>query len=827
MGNSASSLPYTVGDATHPPNRPGSYGFAIHDGSRKSDGLSVTVLKASKADLVRTPLGRQAGGRSVADPTQNQLLCAIHHFRRCKTLVHPNLLRVYATLDTDHPNGDTPDPTQRPPDQPLGADVPTTGELIVVTERAVPLEDYLDSLPAGAESAARVAWGLHNLVSALGFLHNTAKLAHGAVCPHSVYVTPAGDFRLFNYSLLTTVGVPGGAAGCGGPTAHFRYFERGVTPTEYRSPERMEGRWDEISTSAVHGIDSYGLGVLIGQVYGHPGAGTGGKIPLKLQKAVSRLVSNKLRMRPRVVPLLKCPVFDTPYVHAQEFLDNMAVAPEEEKIRFIQSLPDLLGRGVLGRDVAVHKVLPVLVGAVTTIAAQEGSMAQDVNRRTVLATVPPLFCIVETHLASDADECRVTLTPIVQLLFQINDRGVRGSLLSRVTFFSQHLDKAVLNSAVFEPMCSGFSDSSKALRELTLKASISLVSYLNLANLDKLVRYLIRLQNDPEPSIRTNTAIFVGKVAPNLSEQSRQRLILPAFERAMKDDFKPCRLAALQAVQSCKDYYGPTDVSTKVMPAVVSHLLDPSTDVREAAFKVVESFMVILRLESAKMMEEESRRVMLEGAAAGMGVGGSAPIQGASSGMNATAANGEAPSSGSYLSTLGSWAAGKVVASAEAPGGTSGGNVSELPGRSHAPAPLPTPSPLRAAPPKQASAPMQQPRQPAAPAFASLSLSDANIGGGGKAIDSGGWSDEDDFDPTGNNDNNEDFFSGFGSKASTSAGLKIGGLNPPSKPTGRASGTKKSLVMPGKSKASVSMPPRPSVTKMSNDDDIADGWDDF
>ena len=210
-----------------------------------------------------------------------------------------------------------------------------------------------------------------------------------------------------------------------------------------------------------------------------------------------------------------------------------------------------------------------------------------------------------------------------------------------------------------------------------------------------------------------------------------------------------------------------------------------------------------------------------------MGAGGSAPIQGASSGMNATAANGEAPSSGSYLSTLGSWAAGKVVASAEAPGGTSGGNVSELPGRSHAPAPLPTPSPLRAAPPKQASAPMQQPRQPAAPAFASLSLSDANIGGGGKAIDSGGWSDEDDFDPTGNNDNNEDFFSGFGSKASTSAGLKIGGLNPPSKPTGRASGTKKSLVMPGKSKASVSMPPRPSVTKMSNDDDIADGWDDF
>jgi len=59
----------------------------------------------------------------------------------------------------------------------------------------------------------------------------------------------------------------------------------------------------------------------------------------------------------------------------------MSVKPAEEKIRFIQNLPELLGRGVLGRDVAVYKVMPVLVGAVTTMACTEGAMQQDVNRR--------------------------------------------------------------------------------------------------------------------------------------------------------------------------------------------------------------------------------------------------------------------------------------------------------------------------------------------------------------------------------------------------------------------------------------------------------------
>ena len=406
----------------------------------------------------------------------------------------------------------------------------------------------------------------------------------------------------------------------------------------------------------------------------------------------------------------------------------------------------------------------------------------------------------------------------MEVLFRINDRGVRGALLQRSSLYSAHLDKAALNVSVFEPMCSGFTDSSAALRELTLKSAISLVPNLTPTNLEKLVRYLIRLQSDPEPSIRTNTAIFVGKVAPNLSETSRQKLILPAFERAMKDDFKPCRLAALRAVQSCKEYYSPMDVSTKVMPAVVSHLLDVDSEVRKEAFSVMESFMVILRVESTKMAEEELRRAAM---APTNDMGGGVP-NGVGSAGAPVGSTAEAPSSGSYLSSLGSWAASKVVesatgTSAQAPS-ASAGHVSELPSRATYAASAPAP----AAPPAPKPTPVQQQRTPAkaAPAFASLSLSDAKIGGGGGG--GGGWSDDDDDDDLGlgsggGGGDDEDFFASFGSKPSTSTGLKMGGLKSASKVGGKGK-----LVMPAKTKAA----PKPAVKKLANDH-VDDGWDDF
>lgn len=65
----------------------------------------------------------------------------------------------------------------------------------------------------------------------------------------------------------------------------------------------------------------------------------------------------------------------------------------------------------------------------------------------------------------------------------------------------------------------GFSDTIPIIREQTIKSVLLLVPKLNerIINYD-LLKYLAKLQMDPEPGIRTNTTICLGKIARYLSE---------------------------------------------------------------------------------------------------------------------------------------------------------------------------------------------------------------------------------------------------------------------------------------------------------------------
>jgi SCY1-like protein 1 len=211
----------------------------------------------------------------------------------------------------------------------------------------------------------------------------------------------------------------------------------------------------------------------------------------------------------------------------------------------------------------------------------------------------PLFYIAEHFL--DSTTIGTQLGKVIGILYKVNDRAIRGTLLQKAPFMAEFFDKSTLNEAVFEPMCGGFSDSSSALRELTLKATAALVPHLTHPNLEKLSRYLVRLQSDPESSIRTNTVIFFSKLAPYLTEVTRHKILLPAFVRAMKDPFTPCRLAALRSTIKAKTFFDPMGIASRVMPAITPQLLDPSAEVRREAFTAVDDLLFVLRQESERL----------------------------------------------------------------------------------------------------------------------------------------------------------------------------------------------------------------------------------
>lgn len=841
MGNSASALPYKIGEETHPPSRVGSYGFAIHKGNRKSDDLPVTVFKGSKSSMAQTPLVK---GSTTHDPSLTQIFPALHHFQKTKTLIHPNILKIYATLDTDYPNDgkDAALPANasyssssssssqintdkiNPASLSAIESTATTGDLIVVTEPVVPLADYLDSLQNDStlndsQRAHAVGYGIYNIIEALTFLHNNAKVAHGNVCPHAIYVTPSGDFKLSSLQLLTPIGIADGASG---PTPHFRHFERDITPNLYRSPERIESRWDAISTSPIHVMDAYSLGLLLPEIYTHIGAGTNGQLPTKLEKACRRLASQSISARPRVGPLAKCPVFDTDYIKAQTFLDTLATQDVEAKISFWKSLPDLLNnKKVLSTRIAKYKVLPILQSTIVYLTTVDMALTQDVHKRECLALLPTLFSTSTTYLSKE--EFQTQLSPIVELLFRVNDRAVRGALLSRISLFVKLLDGPTLNRVVFEPMCSGFSDSSAPLRELTLKSSIVLVEFLTPANLEKLTRYLVRLQNDSEDSIRTNTVIFIGKVAPNLSDMTRSKLILPAFMRAMGDGFVPCRLAGLKAISACRDYFDEKNLATDVLPAIAPSLVDTSEEVRNQSMMAVEELLEILRQVGERMREEERTRAVIEGNNNVTGHVGSQ--SNGISGMVASSSSSVVPtsSSSSYLSGFSSWASSKMTTSSSAPNVTSATTTQYTTGQHSS---LSTASSI-----PSYNAHTVAPAAKPTPKFSSLSLRDAGVGGGNRWSnddeDFGGFDDDntnnktkakgnDSLIPSWASENDEDdFMSQFEKKDFIRPRSAVGvGSNNLSR--------RKAELAQKKSKET-----KVSVTKLSMNEGLDDGWEDF
>jgi SCY1-like protein 1 len=766
MGNSASSLPYAIGKQTAIVND----GWALHEGTQKSDGSDVSVFVAKKAVLNKTAIDR------ARDPSRTQLEPALHHFSYCKKLRHPHILQVLATLDTDHPN----DANNATAVSSTAASQATkeTGDLIIVTERCVPLDVWLQQENPPPE---QLAWGLEVVVRALHFLHASANLAHGNISPASFFVTRAGDVKLWNFVLVTPT-----HQASGGLSNHFQTYEDLLTPQPYRSPERQQRNWAALAAEGTHAMDSFGLALLIAHFYG-------GTVPPPLQKAVQRLQTPNVKMRPRLQPLLKCPLFETPYQKLQLQLEEFMVKPVEEKIAFWQNLTPQLQAALIPENLAVYKLMRIMKSTIDTICQSDSMRSQDMYRRELSSILKPLFFVGEHYLDNDFGK---ELTSTVSILFTVNDRGIRGALLQKASLFSKHLDKNTLNQAVFEPVCSGFSDSSSALRELTLKATLGMVPCLTPPSLEKLSRYLVRLQSDPEASIRTNTVIFLRKLAPHLTDTTRHKMLLPAYVRALKDPFTPCRLAALQSVLTSKEFFEPNILAGKVLPAVTPSLLDGAADVRKEAFTVVDDLLFALRQESERMNSQPDASAKT--AVTAPGVPPSVP-------QTSTTPVPSAPSSGGYLTGLSSWM-------------TSSAKPTE-----------PVPSTARAGPPRSAPAPaISAPAAgagytPAAPlAMAHLTLDDdAND-------DDGGWGD-DDLDvseppraqrPTGVTTTKsslfapapaeDDFFGSFDAKPVKQASLRVSSAG--------------KLSIPAKKTKPVT---KAAITKLAADDNMDDGWDEF
>uniref|UniRef100_A0A183BLN9 Protein kinase domain-containing protein n=1 Tax=Globodera pallida TaxID=36090 RepID=A0A183BLN9_GLOPA len=221
------------------------------------------------------------------------------------------------------------------------------------------------------------------------------------------------------------------------------------------------------------------------------------------------------------------------FVDTLLFLDEFQIRDAAERQSFFVQLNSNLE--LFPDDISRNKILPKLIHTY-----EYGDAGAHI--------LVPMF---KLGRLLEETEYQQRVVPCLVKLFSSTDRTTRVKLLERIDEFAGHLRPQV-----------------------TIVAFADKLNHNNL-NTD-LMKHLARLQgSDPEPSIRTNTTICLGKIGCFIDPSHRQRILISAFTRALKDPFPPARMAGVIALSATQQYYSLAEVAQRILPSLTPLAVDP------------------------------------------------------------------------------------------------------------------------------------------------------------------------------------------------------------------------------------------------------------
>ncbi|RZF47545.1 hypothetical protein LSTR_LSTR009081 [Laodelphax striatellus] len=410
--------------------------------------------------------------------------------------------------------------------------------LYLVTEYIEPLHTHLETSCSSEGPAAKelyLAWGIFQITRALSFLNNDCNVRHNNVCLWSVFVNCAGEWKLGGVEYMA-----GTADGTGLPIKILPSLDK------YDPPEKADLNRQKTITKC--STDMWGLGCLIWEVFNGPLPKQSSlkhieSIPKSLSGAYCEMVGANPSTRPNPADLItRCRknggYFKNDLVDSLLFLEESQIKDKNEKARFLNNLTNQLDR--FPQHICKHKILPQLITA-----------------------------------------------------FEYGDAGAAVLAPMFKSLFPGHLQASTVNEQIFPQIANGFLDTNPTIREQTVKSIIHLSPKLNYNNLNlEVLRHFARLQaKDDQSGIRTNTTVCLGKIAQHLHPQIRQKVLISAFIRAMRDPFPPARSAGVLALAATQQYFLLTEVARRILPALCHLTVDPEKIVRDNAFRTIKGFL--------------------------------------------------------------------------------------------------------------------------------------------------------------------------------------------------------------------------------------------
>ncbi|KAH8049002.1 hypothetical protein JL722_12238 [Aureococcus anophagefferens] len=528
--------------------------FSLFAGARRADGEGVSVFRLE---------------RSKGDEGSTKVQSALKCVKLAKTLRHPHVLPFHEGEAAEAGGG----------------------EVSVVTDEVLPLKEWLKV--NGGGDPRTLAWGAYCALQALGFLHQSGR-AHGGVSPDAFFVTNGGDWKLWGFELSCKV-VPG--SGDDDALGFFRAHEH-LVDARYRSPERRSRDWELVAGGKTGAVDVYGLARVLEDAYGD-------RVPRELAVWIRRMVNDDPVRRPSADSVLRgCPLFRQPLMKEMQALQDLQASSLEDQVGFYRRLdaatsrltPDGLPcKGALDetlwRGACVHKLLPRLLATLDIALAGSSEPDAAAKRRAVVSCALPLLVQIVDMLKvggeapppadgaakyAAAAEQRVVakIVTALETVLVIRDPAVRLEL-KRADALAPLLSADYINRKLFDALLLGFGDANDDARLLTLMAMLAIAPRLNEKNrTDRLLRVVKRLESDKAAKIRTNVIIFYGRLAPELSEQLRHKVI------------------------------GARLIAPKLVPLAV----DVNGHVRDAAIPCLEAYLSEVRKEAERMTKEDAAR---------------------------------------------------------------------------------------------------------------------------------------------------------------------------------------------------------------------------
>ncbi|KAJ2770041.1 Nuclear aminoacylation-dependent tRNA export pathway component [Coemansia nantahalensis] len=404
------------------------------------------------------------------------------------------------------------------------------------------------------------------------------------------------------------------------------------------APEIESQAWGRVEKAALGALDGWGLACLIHEVYNAASSPAAqGRIPAALWALCQRLRAPDLGRRMTPSQFLQAGerpggFLDSPFVTACRFIENIAIREDDERATFFANLDATISG--FPAEFTKHKILPELLKLVEFGGIGRAGSGHDAK---------VLSSIVQIGKAMDEAEYNALVAPAIVQMFGSNDRALRFSLLEHMASFVCAIPPAVVAKKVFPDFMTGFMDAAPAIREATVKASLAVAPKLNQKTLNNdLVRQLVRLVGDPEPGIRTNALICVGKLctakpgaldldAGGVTEASHRYVICPALMQALRDQFPPVRAASLAVVAACAPKWDALDIARRVIPAIAPLLVDGEKPVRTAALKALHAMEARVEAHAQTMPDTQIKKQPATATAAAAAAGTAAQTEAAAS----------------------------------------------------------------------------------------------------------------------------------------------------------------------------------------------------